>query len=220
MLSMRGLTYSLNGHLYVAVTNRLISASPIALRGPSFVMPADSGFSKLADMHGNEDVEPTSDDIFTAVDNAFESGRVAVSSMESEPVTFAGYGEPLLRVGTICDAVKQIKDNRHGALIRIKTNGLILNDDSTSVAQTLKDVGVDQVSISLLSDNPKQYQEIMKPQNKATFSDVCSFIITCAEVGLDVECTAVESPDVQMPNVRSLAMALGATSFRSVKYFP
>ena len=217
---MKGLTYWLNGNLYISVTNRLISASPILLRGPSFVMPTDSEFCKLSDLCGDETVEPTADEIFTAVDHAFDTGKIAVSSMDSAPITFAGYGEPLLRLDVICEAVQHIKDARHGASIRIKTNGLIPNTEVSSVVMKLKKVGIDKMSISLMSENPKQYQAIMKPQNNTTFSDVCAFIMTCAEAGLDVECTAVERPDIQLGNLRALALALGATSFRSVKYYP
>jgi molybdenum cofactor biosynthesis enzyme MoaA len=54
------------------------------------------------------------------------------------------------------------------------------------VVQILKDCGIDKLSVSLLSDNPKQYQQIMKPQTAATFSDVCSFVISSAEAGLAI----------------------------------
>lgn len=194
--------------------------SPVALRGPSFTMPAQSGFSMLMDEQGDEDAEPNCSDIFEAVDKAFDTGRVSVSSMESEPITFAGFGEPLLRTDCICDAVRQIKDSRHGAIFRIKTNGLIRSADGLSTALKLQEAGIDKISVSLISENPTQYQQIMQPKNGATFSDVCSFVMTCAEIGLDVECTAVDRPDVHVGNVRALALALGAASFRSAKYFP
>ncbi|CAM9160792.1 unnamed protein product [Ectocarpus fasciculatus] len=216
---MRGVSYWLNGNLYVSVTNRVISASPVLLRGPSFVMPPESGFCKL-EKGGDESVEPSIEEICEAVDHAFETGKVAVSSMDSEPVTFAGYGEPLLRLDCICDAVERIKEHRHGASVRVKTSGLILSSEGGMVANKLKEAGIERVSVSLVSDNPQQFQDIMQPSNGAKFGDVCSFIISCAEVGLDVECTAVERPDVKISNVRSLALALGATGFRSVKYFP
>ena len=98
------------------------------------------------------------------------------------------------------------------------------------------------ISVSLLADNANDYNKIMNPQNSATFADVCSFIISCAEKGimlcqiyiqwkystffafslpeLDVTCTAVEQPGVNMKNVRDLAISLGARDFVSSKYFP
>lgn len=115
---MRGLTYVLRNKLYIALTNQCISASPLQLRGPSFQLPASANFHPL-------EVEPTSGDVFQAVDNAFEDGLIEVSSMGSDEVTFAGIGEPLLRLDTMCQASEQILEHRHGAQLRVKTNGLI-----------------------------------------------------------------------------------------------
>ena len=42
------------------------------------------------------------------------------------------------------------------------------------------------ISVSLLADNANDYNKIMNPQNSATFADVCSFIISCAEKGIIV----------------------------------
>ena len=36
-----------------------------------------------------------------------------------------------------------------------------------------------------------------------------------AEEGVDVECTAVARPDVDVPKVQALAVSLGATRFRT-----
>jgi hypothetical protein len=43
--------------------------------------------------------------------------------MESDPVTFAGYGDPLLRLSAVEAAAKAIKHRRHGAQLRVMTNG-------------------------------------------------------------------------------------------------
>mmetsp|Transcript_15879 Transcript_15879/g.23913 ORF Transcript_15879/g.23913 Transcript_15879/m.23913 type:complete len:218 (+) Transcript_15879:71-724(+) len=216
---IRGLTYWLRGNLYVSVTNRVNSLSPVVLRGPSFTMPSESGFCKLS-YENDTDFEPTSDMIFDAVDQAFEAGKIAVSSMDSEQVTFAGYGEPLLRAEVICDAATMIKDKRHGVPLRIKTNGLVSSSDASDLALRLRDSGIDKMCISLNSDNPKQHQEIMKPTTDAKFGDVCSFVIACVEAGLEVECTAVERPDVNISGVRALAMSLGATEFNKASFHP
>jgi MoaA/NifB/PqqE/SkfB family radical SAM enzyme len=53
--------------------------------------------------------------------------------MESEEITFAGMGEPLLRLNTLSNAAILIKDKRHGVPLRVKTNGLILAKDSSKV---------------------------------------------------------------------------------------
>lgn len=115
---MRGLTYVLRNKLYIALTNQCISASPLQLRGPSFQLPASANFHPL-------EAEPSSDEVFKAVDDAFTNGLIGVSSMDSDVITFAGIGEPLLRLDTLHQASTQIFEHRHGAQLRVKTNGLI-----------------------------------------------------------------------------------------------
>mmetsp|Transcript_30092 Transcript_30092/g.50321 ORF Transcript_30092/g.50321 Transcript_30092/m.50321 type:complete len:219 (-) Transcript_30092:110-766(-) len=212
---MRGVRYIVRNKLYLAVTNECNSVSPIALRGPSFQMPESSKFAPLMD-----DYEPRAADLFKVVDDAFEDGTVSVDSMESDAISIAGLGEPLLRLPVITDAARMIKEKRHGAQLRVKTNGLVLSKDAAFVADSLKTSGVSCISISLTSDNPKQYNEIMKPLGPATFRDTCAFVIACVEAGLDVSCTAVEAPGVNISRVRSLAHSLGAPAFVSSKYYP
>ena len=67
--------------------------------------------------------------------------------------------------------------------IRIK---IIYKNIIAQTSDVLKDAGIDMVSISLLSDNASDYNRIMKPQNGATFADVCSFIISCSEKGIRI----------------------------------
>lgn len=123
---MRGLTYFLKNKLYVALTNKCVSISPLQLRGPSFVLPPSANFHLL-------EQEPSSEDVFKAVDDAFEQGLIGVSSMDSDEITFAGAGEPLLRLETLMEAASLILEQRHGAQLRLKTSGLVLSKDSAKV---------------------------------------------------------------------------------------
>ena len=123
---IKGLTYVLKNKLYIALTNKCVSKSIIDLRGPSFQMPSSSNFIPL-------EKEPSAQDVYTAVDNAFEQGIVGVSSMDSDEITFAGIGEPLLKIDTMTDAARMIIEKRHGAQLRVKTSGLIKLSDSFKV---------------------------------------------------------------------------------------
>jgi hypothetical protein len=51
------------------------------------------------------------------------------------------------------------------------------------IAEGLKRSGIGLVSIGLMSDNPKQYADIMQPTEGRNFGDVCSFVIACVESG-------------------------------------
>lgn len=113
-----GLSYWIRNKLYISLTNECISLSPISLRGPSFVMPNDSLFQPLFR-------EPTAHEVVEEIDNAFNSGKINITSMDSDEITFAGLGEPLLRLDTLAEAAKLIKQKRHGVPLRLKTNGLV-----------------------------------------------------------------------------------------------
>jgi wyosine [tRNA(Phe)-imidazoG37] synthetase (radical SAM superfamily) len=146
-------------------------------------LPVDSGFYPLPD-----GFEPTSDELVTVVEDAFVEGKIGVSSMSSDEITFAGIGEPLLRLECIEEVVRTIRDKRHGTRFRVKTNGLIPANDSERVAKALKDCGVKMVSIGLIAENPKLYNDIVKPTNGAGFGEVCSFTIACVEAGMCIVC--------------------------------
>lgn len=212
---IKGMTYWLRSKLYVALTNENVSIPSIILRGPSFQMPESAQFQLL-----EKDREPTAKEIFEAVDDAFDKELVIQNSMESDDVSFAGYGDPLLRLDVLTEAAKMIKEKRHGASLRVRTNGLISSKSSPEVAALLKSSGIDKMSISLLADSPGAFQKVLAPTNNLGFQDVCAFIIACNEAGLEVTCTAVESPTINISSVRSLAFALGASDFSSYTFHP
>lgn len=121
-----GLSYWLKNKLYISVTNQVNSSSPLAIRGPSFVMPIESGFQLLT-------FDPTPEDIANEIESAFQQGRILVDSMRSDEIVFAGNGEPLLKLDTVTAAAKIIKENRHGVPLRVRTNGLIKSSDGYKV---------------------------------------------------------------------------------------
>ena len=126
---MKGLSYFVRNNMYIALTNECNSVSPIALRGPSFKMSESSGFTPLI-------TEPSAEDVFNEVNLAFENNKISIDSMKSDPITFAGLGEPLLRKDVLFESSKLIKLQRHGVPLRLKTNGLILSHQSLEVGFT------------------------------------------------------------------------------------
>ena len=104
-----GLTYMLGTTLYVALTNRSPSVTLIASRGPSFRMPAASGFAPLPD-----GFEPTAAEAADAVALALaradaRDGEAADGgSATIDGVVFGGVGDPLLRLPTLLDTARRI----------------------------------------------------------------------------------------------------------------
>jgi len=217
MFGLKGLTYFINGKLYLAVTNKCNSATSISVRGPSFQWGKD--FVDLP-----RGFEPTADMLSTAVSDAFKGGHIGTDSGPApELITFAGKGEPLLRHEVICEAAAQLQQLRvtRPMQLRIKTNGLVTGSEQRErLVRQLKEAGIDAMAIALQTAAPAQYVELMRPApGQGGFDDVCGFITACAAGGLAVEATAVAAPGVDLDATRALALSLGAHTFSSSKYF-
>lgn len=200
--------------LYVALTNAKNANSLRDLRGPSFTMPASSSFRPL-----EKGYEPTAAEIAEVVDAFYDSGAsgtIRGMGEEDGGLVFAGDGEPLLREKVLLQSVRLIKEKRHGVQTRITTNGLF----PPGVAADLGEAGVNRVTIQLMSADPQQYQRLLEPEDGKGLGVVCAFIEKLVEVGVEVEVTAVQRPEVNIGDVRALAMALGAVSFRARSFHP
>eukprot|EP00238_Polyblepharides_amylifera_P013280 CAMPEP_0196580170 /NCGR_PEP_ID=MMETSP1081-20130531/27560_1 /TAXON_ID=36882 /ORGANISM="Pyramimonas amylifera, Strain CCMP720" /LENGTH=173 /DNA_ID=CAMNT_0041899971 /DNA_START=249 /DNA_END=770 /DNA_ORIENTATION=- len=173
-------------------------------------MPESSGFEFL-----NPDFEPSSEQIFAVVEEAFKEEREP-----PEGVVFAGGGEPLLKLDVLCESARLIKAKRHGVPLRVTTNGLVAATDSARVAQTLKLAGVKQASVALTTASPKQYMDLMQPLDGLGHAEVCGFIAMLAEEGVQVTCTAVDRPGVDIAAARALSSALGAVNFQIRTFHP
>ncbi len=94
-----------------------------------------------------------------------------------------------------------------------------------SVAREFKAGGVQYVTFSLNAHDERTWGDVMQPQiDKSgrcrSFQDVCRFIDAAVTCGLEVECTAVHAPHVQLMKVRELAVSLGVKAFKTTPFFP
>ena len=206
-----GVAYRLGRALFLSLTDVANATPLLRTRGPSFVMPPASGFVPLGD--GGD---ATARELVEAMDSFYDSIVIGSSGEDDPGVVFAGYGEPLLRAETLCDAVGRIREKRHGIRLRVVTNGLV----DASIAQKLYEVGVQTVSVNLASANPDEYQRLMAPVDGRSHADVLAFVEAAASAGMDVECVTVQTPGVDIVQAKALALALGAVSFRTREYFP
>jgi len=213
-----GLTYLLKSSIYVSLTNRCNAVSLIESRGPSFTMPAASGFERLP-----PNLEPTAEQVADAVTMAL------LTKAEVTEVCFAGAGEPLLKRRLIEEACNLISQKHGGRLkLRINTNGLVPKSEVTDVAAGLRACGVSAASVALASADAAQYAALMQPEPMRltpAFSlplgldEVKGFVSACVAAGLAVECNAVARPEVDVCAVAALAEGLGA-SFRERSWHP
>lgn len=206
-----GVAYLLRGAMYLSLTDKSNAASLITLRGPSFSVPKASGFVPL----GVESNEPNAQELVNAVDRFYDSLNIG-SSGESDPgVIFAGAGEPLLRKHVLLEAVREIRERRHGARLRVSTNGL----HDLETCDELFNAGLREVSVYVASANPEEYTRLMAPTDGRGLGDALQFVERCSSNGIEVEVTCSKAPGVDLGAVREVAMACGAVKFREREYF-
>ena len=228
-------TYTLGRALYVALTNRC-NAVPLAMtRGPQFVMPASSGFAPLP-----EGFEPTADDVVAAVQARLSSGgdggpSSVVFAGLGEPLLRLGV---LLDAAHRLDAA-----HSGTLAIRVSSNGLVERERSVEVARALHAAGVRAATIAIASADEAQHRALLDPRAAAARSladsddeappapgacappscsaaatapglgEACAFVRALVVAGVQVECTAVAQPAVDLAAAAALAQSLGA-SFR------
>ena len=89
-------------------------------------------------------------------------------------------GEPLLRPGVI-DLVRDIAALPETADLAMTTNGFLL----TEMAQSLYDVGLRRINISLDSLDPKTFDQIIGNRGKSRWEQTWNGILTAYKVGFD-----------------------------------
>ena len=181
-------------------------------------MPPESGF-ELGSGKEAEAEEPSSEELAAVVLNmcdAHEASRHAAGDEAAPAVSFAGRGEPLLRLDTLCDTVRRVHARQPKVSFRVNTNGLF----DSSVASVLAYAGIKRATVALASAEEAQYAQLMKPLQPRGLRDVLAFISRLSECGVAVEVGIVAHPAVDVEAARRVALAAGATDFRVRTYFP
>ena len=151
----------------------------------------------------------------------------------AKSIVFAGEGEPTLRLETLMMMSKTIRNDfgsAHDLTMRIVTNGLVLShlEERKLVLGNLKNNGVNELSVALMTSCNEQYNDLMKPTSNQlgskvhpnSHAQICQMIQDAVEVGLMIECTGVDHHFVDKELAEDLAHELGASAFRWRPYFP
>ncbi len=134
-------------------------------------------------------------------------------------IVFCGFGEPLMRLNTVLEVTRWLKQNHVTATVRVDTNGQAqLLHKNRNVITEMKTAGVDKVSVSLNAHNEQVYNEICKPQFENAYVAVLDFI-KAAGAELDTEATAVTIPEADLQRIKEIASDLGV-KLRKRDYIP
>lgn len=141
---MSNIIYKMDNKLYLNLTNSCPCACTFCIRNEKDTM----GNSSVLWL----DKEPT---VEVVIEN------LEKHDLDSyDQIVFCGFGEPLVRVETVCEIAKYLK-KKTSTCIKVDTNGLgnlIHNRDITVELDGL----IDAVSISLNASNKQDYLDITK----------------------------------------------------------
>ncbi|MDX3775710.1 hydrolase TatD [Chromatiaceae bacterium AAb-1] len=157
--------------------------------------------------------EPTAQQLLDVIEQAYQAGyeQQASTEFELQGLAFAGIGDPLLQLDLLSQVLPAFKRQRHGVPVTLVSYGLVLPADAPALCQQLIDLEVERLEIYLPASNPPAYQQAVKPTQYG-FSEVCQFIHSANEAGLQVSCFAY-APVKQQSELRALALDLGAREF-------
>jgi pyruvate-formate lyase-activating enzyme len=157
--------------------------------------------------------EPTAQQLLDATEQAYQAGyeQDASTEFELQGLAIAGIGDPLLHLDLLATFLPAFKTKRHGVPVTLVTYGLVAPNEAPALCQQLVELEVEKLEIYLPATNPLAYQQAVKPTQYG-FSEVCQFIHTAAEAGLQITCFAY-APVTQQSELRALALDLGARAF-------
>jgi TatD DNase family protein len=143
----------------------------------------------------------------------------ALNKRQWREIVFCGFGEPLMRLDTVLEVTRWLKQYHAAITIRVDTNGqaqLFCKD--RNVIGELKKAGVDKVSVSLNAHNQEIYNQICKPKLENAYNAILDFIKVAREK-FDTEVTAVTIPEADLSKIEQIASDLGV-KFRKRDYVP
>ncbi len=167
------LVYSLEGKIYINLTNRCTNDCIFCLR-------------KDKDDVCGQELWLDSED-FTADDVIEQLKKFELSS----EVVFCGYGEPLLKFQILKDVAKYIKENYPDTKIRINTNGHANYVYKMNVVPELVGL-IDEISVSLNGSTSEEYDELSQPKFTGAYEEVKKFIKCCSDSGIKTDTSIVD----------------------------
>lgn len=194
----RAFVYRYQDGLYVNLTNRCPTACAFCIKF-TWKMKYRGYDLKLGG------AEPKLEELLEAVASARRERPFS-------EVVFCGYGESTYRLADMLSLCGEFARRYPGTRRRLNTVGLGNLINRRSIAADLA-TGLDAVSVSLNSSDPKQWAETMRPLPEFAargFESVLEFVRECAKAVPDTTVTAVQLPGVDLAALERLALSLGA----------
>lgn len=170
------LVYTLDGKIYVNLTNRCTNECIFCLR------------------NDKEDVCGQAlwlDDENSKASDVIEQFEKIYKETPSKEVIFCGYGEPMLKFEVLKEVAAYIKNTYPEIKIRVNTNGHANFVYKRNLVPELKGL-VDEFSVSLNGVSAEEYNELSQPKFENAYDEVKKFIKACANENISVVASVVE----------------------------
>lgn len=192
------IAYRIRNSLYLNITNRCTIACLFCGKWKSFM---------LRDFNLRLKKEPSLQEILDAVGDP----------TDVEEVVFVGWGESLLRLDTVKEVAKVLKQ-RGVKRIRVDTDGLANLVHKRNVLPELKGL-VDAISISLNAQDAETYEKLCPSRYGAkAYAAVLDFIKEAKTYIPDVTATVVTVPGVDVDKCREIVEGIGGVKFKPRTY--
>lgn len=153
------------------------------------------------------------------INEIIDSVKDVINKKQWKEIVFCGFGEPLMRLDTVLEVTRWLKQYHAAMTIRVDTNGQAqLFYENRDVIGELKKAGVDKISVSLNAHNQEVYNQVCKPKYENAYTAVLDFL-KAAKDEFDTEVTAVTIPEADLSKIEQLASDLGVR-FRKRDYVP
>ncbi len=185
--------YWLDNNLYLNITNKCPNRCIFCIRN----------FKKgVGDFTLKLNKEPSFEEIKQELE-------ASISRKTWKEIVFCGFGEPTARLDLLLELARWIKKRCKSISVRVNTNGLGYSlYPGRDVVTELRSAGVDKVSVSLNASDEETYSQICQPTTKDAFRSILNFIAKAKQI-LEVDVTAVTTPEVEIYKVEALAKVIG-----------
>jgi molybdenum cofactor biosynthesis enzyme MoaA len=193
------------------------------IQDESQIMPASVASIPAATLQDDNDplLRPTVQELASEIETHY-------NEHDYTSIVIAGEGEPTLRMCALQQLARRIQQLHPNVPLRVTTNGLVgmRNDsqnDCDNTAASLKDCGVHSVSVAIMTHDADQYNQLMEPissTSKSAHACVVNFMKSAIRVGLSVEATAIDRPDVDKVKTTEFVSSIGVDTLRWRTYFP
>lgn len=191
------LVYTLDGKIYVNLTNRCTNECIFCLRNDKDDVCGQALWL--------DDENSKSSDVIEQFEKIYKE-------TPSKEVIFCGYGEPMLKFEVLKEVAKYIKNTYPEIKIRVNTNGHANFVYKRNLVPELKGL-VDEFSVSLNGVSAEEYNELSQPKFENAYDEVKKFIKACADENISVVASVVEGykgRHIDLAACENIAQNLGA----------